>query len=318
MIDIEERYKRLYTIDGTDYWVVLDEFDQKLLLRKETVIYDIEACTYIKDHNNPHLARVVDFYESHGRLIMFEELIQGRTLGNALDGAELPFDEARRIFLEICDGIRFLHKAKEPIAHGCINENNIMLTNNGTVKIVDYDDTRIVGNANILIQKDLHALGSIAKMLFHGKYKTVVNKALSDNPERQYNTIDDLIRDVDKLIVKSKSLFPPPGFRTGNVLKAIIAIAFYVLMVLNIIRDFGKDTFFHFSCFNIMSWCLVYFFIIDIWTDWTGMTARLPGASHKNVAVKVTSKIAYSIIVIYGSDYFLKIFDSLAWLILNY
>ncbi len=69
------------------------------------------------------------------------ELVQGRTLGQLLrsDG-RLPLRAALTIGAQLCDGLTQIHQV--PLVHRDIKPDNIMLTDRGTVKIIDLGIVR--------------------------------------------------------------------------------------------------------------------------------------------------------------------------------
>ena len=248
----EERFEKLYPIEGNSQWVVLDKTEKKLCLRKVLSYYDISVYKYLGTHRNPHVSAIIDFYERDDKLIVFEEYIQARTLEELLEQENLSLEEIKRIFLEICDGVRFFHKADVPIVHRDLKLTNILFTNDRVIKIVDYDASKVINRNEsrdtVLLgtegyaapeqygfgasdeRTDVYALGIIGKLLFGTKrYKYVFNKASQLDPEKRYQSVEEMINIVNNTMNKTKSLLPLPGFRTGNKIHMLIAVSCHVI-----------------------------------------------------------------------------------------
>jgi eukaryotic-like serine/threonine-protein kinase len=86
--------------------------------------------------DHPNVIRVFDFVDGEALLLVLE-LLEGHTLANRLrrDGA-LPPTEAARIAAAVADGLDVSHRAG--ILHRDIKPSNIMLTANGSVKVMDF------------------------------------------------------------------------------------------------------------------------------------------------------------------------------------
>ena len=98
---------------------------------------------------------------------------------------------------------------------------------------------------------------------------------------------------VNKTIAGQKpakhAIFPPPGFRSRNVLHMLIAVCGY-LFILYIAADLGG--FLDFIFFTVASLSA-----IDICTDWTGIYAKLRGLQSENPTVRLVMKIIWSIVI---------------------
>ncbi|MEU4885532.1 MULTISPECIES: serine/threonine-protein kinase [Streptomyces] len=87
--------------------------------------------------SHPHVAHIYDTGEHDGELYIVMEYIQGRSLTSHLKtGPTLPLERTVRWTREICEGLEAAHSRK--VLHHDIKPDNIMITNQGEVKIVDF------------------------------------------------------------------------------------------------------------------------------------------------------------------------------------
>ncbi|WP_344654832.1 serine/threonine-protein kinase [Catenulispora subtropica] len=87
--------------------------------------------------SHPNVAVVHDRGVQEGVLFLVMERIDGTTLSQALRGGiALPVSEAVRIATRICDALLAAHRAG--VIHYDIKPHNVMLTVDGTVKVVDF------------------------------------------------------------------------------------------------------------------------------------------------------------------------------------
>ena len=99
---------------------------------------------------HPHIVQIFDFGESHGSYYLAMEYIDGPSLRTLLDdslrrGAPLPPVPCARIIASACEGLAFAHGFRDPatgqpmnIVHRDISPDNILLSRQGAVKVVDF------------------------------------------------------------------------------------------------------------------------------------------------------------------------------------
>ena len=105
----------------------------------------LQALCGIKHRN---LMEVYDLRLQGGVCVSLCEYINGITLAFRVDSGQL-FDvkSAKRILCQICDGLTALHS--RGIVHRDIKPENIMITNDGTAKIIDYSICRLTKNSRL-------------------------------------------------------------------------------------------------------------------------------------------------------------------------
>ena len=86
----------------------------------------------------PGVVEFIEEFQYSGRQFMVEELIRGRSLGKMWQSKELPFRLSDSInhTLEILYSLNYLHA--HGILHRDLSYNNVMMTNQGIVKLIDF------------------------------------------------------------------------------------------------------------------------------------------------------------------------------------
>ena len=212
--------------------IVRDVPTGRLFYRKELTVYNLQVFSWLKDHRDRSVPRIESFREDEGKLIVIEEYVQGRTLENLLEEADepLPFRERIRILTEICDGLSFLHSAQPPIIHRDLKASNIMLTEDGVVKIIDYDaakvyvhgekkDTVLMGTHGIAapeqygfapsdVRTDIYGLGKLIERMLPDNVDAdrIVARATHIDPKKRYASASQIREQILRIREHPSSL----------------------------------------------------------------------------------------------------------------
>jgi serine/threonine-protein kinase len=119
-----------------------------------------EAVTLAK-LNHPNIATLYSFMRQGESFIMVLEFVRGVTLDHVIQqrGA-IPVEQAVPIFCQMLDGIQEAHNYG--IIHRDIKPANMMLTEKGTLKVLDFGIARILGTARMTRQGNI--IGTIEYM----------------------------------------------------------------------------------------------------------------------------------------------------------
>lgn len=85
---------------------------------------------------HPNLATIYDVGEVDGTIFIAMERIEGRTLRKVIAGRQLPLEEAATIAAQLLAGLAKAHRAG--IVHRDLKPDNIMITEEGVAKILDF------------------------------------------------------------------------------------------------------------------------------------------------------------------------------------
>lgn len=196
------------------------ELNKDVVCRKcngDYLVY--EALTEIAFENLPAVFEVV---RDENKIIVLEEFISGITVADVLlDGL---YDEkgVKHIVKCICDALSVVHSYG--IVHRDIKPENIMITDESTIKLIDFDaarffkngksnDTKIIGTAGYAAPEqlglaqsdertDIFALGVLmnvmltgehpSKKMYKGKLSKIIEKCIQLDPDKRYSSAQEL------------------------------------------------------------------------------------------------------------------------------
>lgn len=89
------------------------------------------------------LPRFLVEYENDGMRCVVREYVKGRTLLERLEESEMTEAEALSVLFQLCDILAYLHNQSPPVIHRDIKPQNIILSDGGTVKLIDFGIARV-------------------------------------------------------------------------------------------------------------------------------------------------------------------------------
>ena len=109
--------------------------------------------------DHPNLPKVVDYFDEPNRSFLVMEFIEGQSLEKYLEAASggLSEDQVLGYIIQVCQVLGYLHQQQPPIIFRDLKPSNIMLSNVGVIKLIDFGIARTykVGK-----KKDTTTMGS--------------------------------------------------------------------------------------------------------------------------------------------------------------
>ena len=334
-------YKELYHYDNKRS-LVRNEMTGDVRMMKILPHFDEDVYAYLFANPEKHIPKIYEYYkDASGNLIVIEEFIQGNTFDVLISDKQMNDKTKLGYFLELLNGLDYLHNAPKPIIHRDLKPANIKLTEKGEVKILDYDaakiykpgntgDTTYLGTEGVAApeqygfmqsdpRSDVYAVGRMLAAAFPGnqRIQTIAARAMSFDPAGRYNNARELSDVLTRKLspnLKLKPLFPPPGFRSRKVWKMLIAAPLYIWVIYFVVT-FGADSNTAQEQFVLKIFMgLLIFAATDICTSWTGIFDMFPFISHKNRFLRYLFRIIYIIAVFLA----LFLFTLLMVIVLNH
>jgi serine/threonine protein kinase len=95
--------------------------------------------------NHPNLPAFTDFFTEGARHFLVMEYIDGSTLEDKLDRNKGSFSEPRVLgwARQLCDVLEYLHNQQPPVIFRDMKPSNVMLTQSGRIKLIDFGIARL-------------------------------------------------------------------------------------------------------------------------------------------------------------------------------
>ncbi|MCL2216866.1 MAG: serine/threonine protein kinase [Defluviitaleaceae bacterium] len=192
---------------------------------------------------------------------VIEECIAGRTLREILDeNGALGKKETLGILMQLCDVLVYLHGQPAPIIHRDITTTNIMVTDDGTVKLIDFDiarehketattDTEVIGTKYFAPPEqygfsqsdprtDIYALGMLMTVMLTNTYEvqrvkdaqiaTVIERCMMLSPDKRFQTVKKLADRLER--ISNNKLEPHVKAIVASVILIFSAIVLFIVV----------------------------------------------------------------------------------------
>ncbi|MBO0473451.1 serine/threonine protein kinase [Enterococcus ureasiticus] len=138
-------YKEIEPLtDKTNGPILVRKMDTKeFFVKKCYPLYLEEHLATLRNIKQAHLPKIQELVVQDGKLWLYEEFIQGKTLTEVIQSSGiLETEQILTIAMSVLEALGALHK--KGLVHRDVKPGNIMMTNEGTVKLIDFDAVRAV------------------------------------------------------------------------------------------------------------------------------------------------------------------------------
>jgi serine/threonine-protein kinase len=192
--------------------------------------------------NHPNIVTIYDAGEQDGIFYIAMEFIEGTTLHELLaEKRVLATEEVLQLTRQICRGLDYAHS--NGIVHRDIKPANIMITGNGTVKIMDFgiaksggqvtNTGQVMGTPNYMApeqvkgrqldgRSDLFSLGVILYEMLTGEkpfvgqnVTTIIYKIVNENPITPRDLDVTVHPGLSAIVTKALAKAPDDRYQTG-------------------------------------------------------------------------------------------------------
>lgn len=264
-------YKEVASID-TEHGVTLvqDSRSNAFYVKKRLLVYNPEIFRYLKDHPIRHTPRIRELVEEPGVLTVIEEFIPGQTLEQLLRQGTFSEQQAVGTVIALCRILEDFHSCVPPIVNRDIKPSNIILTPDGTVKLLDINaakrdtgegvqDTVLLGTQGYAapeqygfgtssVQTDIYAVGILLQELLTGRagpnavlsgsLGRIVRRCTQLSPRKRFRSVTDLRLALERSGFCAAGLssgqrwqrFLPPGFRSRDSVAWFFSLVAYCMI----------------------------------------------------------------------------------------
>lgn len=249
-------YEILKQINDT---VFIGYKDGMIYTLKKIHLEDSDIYKKLMSIDNDNIARVIELTVEDGDFFAVCEYVNGVTIRQKFekDGA-FSDDEVKRIITAVCTGLESVHNAG--LVHRDITPNNIMLTDDGKVKIIDFGisrirkynasaDTEILGThgyaapeqygfGQTSAKTDIYAVGALINYMktgalpneksISGSLGKIVEKCTRMDENERYENIRKLKWDINGRGFLRHILSYVPGFGKGILYRELLACIYYI------------------------------------------------------------------------------------------
>lgn len=240
---------------------------KQIMIKKLMPAHEFEVHQRLKEIRHKNLVKVYDCICDDEQCTVLEQYIAGITLEELCSQRVLSEEEVTDIMVQLCSGLNVLHEIN--IIHRDITPTNVMISDDGIIKIIDYDisrteksdvarDTHILGTEGFAApeqfgfrqsgpQTDIYALGVLmnymllgtipAEKCYHkGKLGRIIGKCTELNPENRYENVDELLSDLTgkkhRYLSLDKLVKGIPGVSAKNsIIKILSSLAYLAVIV---------------------------------------------------------------------------------------
>ncbi len=130
----------------------------------------IAEAEMLSDLDYPAFPRIVDIIEESDALYLVMDYIEGPTLQDILrqEGPQ-PEEVVRDWALQLCDALTYLHTQDPPIIYRDMKPSNVILKNDGSLKIIDFGTARVYNPAKAADTVALGTGGFAPPEQYHGR-----------------------------------------------------------------------------------------------------------------------------------------------------
>ncbi|MCR5542512.1 MAG: protein kinase [Eubacterium sp.] len=149
-----------YLDKDNEVMLVRGKIDGKQYVVKMIKAYDRDIYDILKESDFDGIPKIYEMYENEKYIYVIEEYIQGTTLDIFFSNADYSGNAdwmIENVIVSICKILKNLHNNVPPIINRDIKPKNIIITDEGEVKLIDFNISRIFsGNSS----KDTIAMGT--------------------------------------------------------------------------------------------------------------------------------------------------------------
>ncbi|OSB12427.1 hypothetical protein B2H97_04850 [Paraclostridium bifermentans] len=232
-LSLYEKLKSIHKSRKSEIFLVQNALDEKFYIKRVLKEYTLQVYESLTHIGSKNMAKIYEVFEHEDKLIIIEEFISGHTLQEILKReGNLSEDIVAKYMIDLCNVLKKIHNLNPCIIHRDIKPANIMISNDGVLKLIDFDiarvykygenmDTTLLGTKGYAspeqfgfdqtdCRSDIYAIGIMMNVLTTGKHtkeiesdgklKDIIKKCTKISANERYQSVEDLKADLENLI----------------------------------------------------------------------------------------------------------------------
>jgi len=231
---ILNKYEEFYVIGQKDKGsvsLVMDRENNRLAVKKYCKSKQSDVYHMLKNINTGFIPQIYHICDEEDGFFIIEEYIEGKTLQEMIDsGQRMEKETIFHLLEQLCSVMKILHNLEKPIIHRDIKPSNIIISNEGDLKLIDFDaareykkdtykDTVCLGTIEYAppeqfgysqtdARSDIYSIGRVIAELIKAQGGTkaeylrslqeIANKCTMFDPEQRYQSIKELESSIKK------------------------------------------------------------------------------------------------------------------------
>lgn len=192
----------------------------ELVVKKEMGKESFSVYSLLKSIKNKNLIKVLECFRDEDKTIEIEEYVNGKRLDDYFREKKATLEQVVDVGIALCEGLAPMHKLN--LVHRDIQPKNIIITNEGSLKIIDFDisrkenenathDTTLLGTvgyaapeqygfAQTTNRSDIYSIGAVLKELSSfSDLDKIVAKCMEMDPANRYENVEQLENELEKV-----------------------------------------------------------------------------------------------------------------------
>lgn len=207
----------------------------ELVVKKEMGKESFSVYSLLKSIKNKNLIKVLECFRDEDKTIEIEEYVNGKRLDDYFREKKATLEQVVDVGIALCEGLAPMHKLN--LVHRDIQPKNIIITNEGSLKIIDFDisrkenenathDTTLLGTvgyaapeqygfAQTTNRSDIYSIGAVLKELSSfSELDKIIAKCMEMDPANRYENVEQLKNELEK--IKGQVERKDNGFGSGS------------------------------------------------------------------------------------------------------
>lgn len=332
-------YTEVVEISKDKVYIVKSSLDDKIYIKKVLQVENFEVYKKVKELNIMDIPKIYEIIKLDNMLVIIEEYINGSSLKEILDTSKvLSETEVISYIIDLINILEELHSSSPIIIHRDIKPSNIMINQDGILKLIDFDisrvhktdkstDTIILGTYGYAAPEqfgfnqsdertDIYSIGATMNMMLTGKLPTedlykgplrkIISKCTQLDPNKRFQSIsklkNELLKEQKKYTSKSYNTHSKlPGFKSNIFLFKIIGSLWYTILLMAILGFFEEEPI---SKDRIASITLVLFIfaLTLLYGNYKDVKSKLALINSPNIFIRLLGYVLYTVglFIIYG------------------